>query len=85
MNPFAVTNHLQFCMTVTTLVWIYAECLDNTPKRQYPSQNRTEYAFADVRRTMADEISKPGFVIGCHKSHKLPENTLLHSFMRLVA
>ena len=84
-NPFAVTNHLQFCMLATTLVWIYAERLDHTPKRRYASQSRTEYAFADVRRTMADEIGKPGFVIGCLKSHKPTENTRLQTFMRLVA
>jgi hypothetical protein len=84
-NPFAVTNHLQFCMLATTLVWVYAERLENTPKRRYATQNRTEYAFADVRRIIADEIGRPGFVIRCHKSLKSTENTLLQSFMRLVA
>jgi len=43
--------------------------LENTPKRRYANQKRTEYAFADVRRTIADEISRPSFVIRCHQSH----------------
>lgn len=84
-NPFAVTNHLQFCMVATTLVWVYAERLDNAPKRRYATRKRTEYTFADVRRTIADEIAQPGFVMGCCKSHKPAENTLLQTFMRLVA
>jgi SRSO17 transposase len=84
-NPFAVTNHLQFCMLATTLAWIYAERLEHTPKRRYTNRQRTEFAFADVRRTLAEEIGKPGFIIGCHKSHKSTENTLLQTFMRLVA
>lgn len=84
-NPFAVTNHLQFCMLATALVWVYAERLEHTPKRRYANLQRTEFAFADVRRTLAEEIGKPGFVIGCHKSHKPKENRLLQAFMRLVA
>jgi hypothetical protein len=84
-NPYAVTNHLQFCMLATTLVWIYAARLENAPKRRYANQKRTEYAFADVRRIIADEIGNPGFIIGCHKLHKSAQNTLLQTFMRLVA
>jgi hypothetical protein len=64
-------------MLATTLVWIYAERLENTPKRRYATQDRTEYAFAD-------EIGRPGFVIRYYKSYKPPENSLLQSFMRLV-
>jgi hypothetical protein len=72
-------------MLATTLVWIYAERLENTPKRRYATQDRTEYAFADVPRIIADEIGRPGFVIRYYKSYKPPENSLLQSFMRLVA
>lgn len=77
--------HLQFCMVATTLVWLYAERLDNAPKRRYANRKRTEYTFADARRNIADEIARPGFVMGCHKSHKPAENTLPQTFMRLVA
>jgi len=81
----AVTNHLEFCMLASTIVWLYAERLNKAPARRYASQNRTEYAFADVRRTMANEIGHQDFVIGCPKSGKPPRNSLLQSFMRLVA
>jgi hypothetical protein len=51
----------------------------------YRGYTRTEYAFADVPRIIADEIGRPGFVIRYYKSYKPPENSLLQSFMRLVA
>lgn len=84
-TPFAVTNHLQFCMAATTLTWVYAQCLEKTPARRYATQKRTEYAFADVRRIIADEIGKPDFDIGCHKLRKSANNSLLETIMRLVA
>lgn len=84
-NPFAVTNHLQFCMLATSLTWIYAERLDKTPARRYASANTTEYAFADVRRTIANEIGKPNFSIVCHDLSISRHNSFLHTVMRLVA
>ncbi len=84
-NPFAVTNHLHFCMLATTLTWIYAERLDKTPARRYASANRTEFAFADVRRTIANEIGKPNFSIVCHDLSITKHNSFLRTVMRLVA
>lgn len=84
-NSFAVTNHLQFCMASTTLIWIYADRLDKTPARRYATGRRTEYAFADVRRSIADAVAQPGFDIGCPKPHKPAQNSLIQMFMRLVA
>ncbi len=84
-NPVAVTNHLQFCMAATTLTWIYADRLEKTPARRYASGHRTEFTFADVRRSIADAVSKPGFSIGCHQPHKPTQNYLIQMFMRLVA
>ena len=52
-NPFAVTNHLHFCMAATTLAWIYADRMAHTPARRYATDARTEYAFvltAEQRR-----------------------------------
>ncbi len=84
-NPFAVTNHLQFCMMATTLVWLYAMCLDKTPARRYAAGKRTEFAFADVRRLIANEIGTPDFGIGCPKLPKPANNPFIQVFMRLVA
>ena len=60
-NPDAVTNHLHFCMAATTITWIYAEHLNQAPIRRYASENTTEYAFADVRRSLAQTHRKGGF------------------------
>jgi len=84
-RPFAVTNHWQFCLAATTLVWLYACRLEKTPARRYATQKRTEFAFADVRRIMAHEIGKPSFVIGCPKRFKPAQNSLIHVFMQLLA
>jgi hypothetical protein len=84
-DPFAVTNHLHFCMAATTLAWIYANRMDHTPARRYATNTRTEYAFADVRRSIADTIAKQGFDIGCPEVTKPERKSLLSTFMRLVA
>ncbi|WP_245969653.1 IS701 family transposase [Thiocapsa rosea] len=50
-NPDAVTNHLHFCMVATTITWIYAASLEQARARRYAAARRTEYAFADLRRS----------------------------------
>jgi hypothetical protein len=60
-SPDAVVNHLQFCMAATTITWIYAEHLKQAPIRRYASENTTEYAFADVRRSLAKHLAREGF------------------------
>jgi len=84
-NPDAVTNHLHFCMAATTIVWIYAEHLQQAPIRRYASQNTTEYAFADVRRSLARHLAKEGFGIDCQDPGKPDRNPLISTVMRLVA
>lgn len=84
-NPFAVTNHLHFCLAATTLTWIYAARLQHTPARRYATHERHEYAFADVRRSLAQTIAKPGFDIGCPTPPKPARNPLIATIMRLVA
>ena len=84
-NPDAVTNHLQFCMAATTITWIYAAHLDQAPIRRYASENTTEYAFADVRRSLARYLAKEGFGIDCQDPGKPDRNPLISTVMRLVA
>jgi len=57
-----VNNHLHFCMAATTITWISAAHLKQAPIRRYASDNTTEYAFADVRRTLTKEIGRGGLV-----------------------
>jgi len=84
-NPDAVTNHLHFCMAATTITWIYAAHLNQAPIRRYASENTTEYAFADVRRSLARHIAKEGFGIDCQDPGKPDRNPLISTVMRLVA
>jgi hypothetical protein len=84
-NPDAVTNHLHFCMAATTIVWIYAEHLSQAPIRRYASGKTTEYAFADVRRSLARLLAKEGFGIDCQDPGKPDQNPLISTVMRLVA
>ena len=84
-NPDAVTNHLHFCMVATTLTWIYAAHLHQAPARRYASQNTTEFAFADVRRSLARHIAREGFGIDCPEADKSHQKPLISAVMRLVA
>jgi hypothetical protein len=84
-NPDAVTNHLHFCMAATTIVWIYAEHLHHAPVRRYASKNTSEFAFADVRRSLARHLAKEGFGIDCQDPDKPDRNPLISTVMRLVA
>ena len=84
-NPDAVFNHLNFCMAATTITWIYAEHLTQAPIRRYASENTTEYAFADVRRSLAKHLANEGFCIDCRDPGKPDRNPLISTVMRLVA
>jgi hypothetical protein len=84
-NPDAVFNHLSFCIAATTITWIYAEHLKQAPIRRYASQNTAEYAFADVRRSLAKHLANEGFGIDCQNADKSDRNPLISTIMRLVA
>ena len=84
-NPFAVTNHLHFSMMATTLVWIYAARISHTPTRRYTTNDRTEFAFGDVRRLISNVIAKEGFDSLCTESHKPKQNPLMGAILRLVS
>jgi hypothetical protein len=84
-NPDAVVNHLHFCMAATTITWIYAAHLHQAPTRRYPSENTTEYAFADVRRSLPKHLPREGFGIDCQDPDKSTRKPLISAVMRLVA
>ncbi len=84
-DAYAVTNHLQFCMMATSLVWIYADRLQNAPDRRHQVRGRSSFAFSDVRRVMAEAALTPDF----QKVMPAPQQTPLKSFvselLRMVA
>jgi hypothetical protein len=84
-NPDAVTNHLQFCMVATTITWIYGANMKQAPARRYATARRTEYAFADVRRTLAHDLADVGFGVDCGDPAHGTRNPLIAAVMGLVA
>ena len=78
---------MHFCMVDTTITWIYAAHLNQAPIaiRRYASKNTTEYAFADVRRSLARHIAKEGFGIDSQNPGKPDRDPLISTVMRLVA
>jgi hypothetical protein len=84
-NPDAVTNHLNFCMAATAITWIYGEQLAKAPPRRYATTKRTEYAFADLRRRLAQDLGGEGFGIDCADPGKPVQNRLLAAVMALAA
>ena len=60
-KPFAVTNHLQFCMMATSLTWIYADQLKKVPHRRHAVKGRKHFAFSDIRRRIAEDALDDNF------------------------
>ena len=71
-------------MVATAITWIYAEHLKQAPIRRYASQNTAEYAFADVRRSLAKHLANEGFGIDCQDADKSDRTPLISTIMRLV-
>ena len=84
-NPDAVTNHRHFCMAATAITWIYGAHLEQAPPRRYSTNKRTEYAFADLRRQLAQDLGGEGFGIDCGGANRPTRNPLIAAVMALVA
>jgi len=52
----AVENHFNLCCLAMTLTWVHALNLDEAPKRRHPSRRSRAFAFADIRREIADDL-----------------------------
>jgi len=74
-NYHSVTNHLNFCMMAATITWIYADKLEKTPQRCYAVNNRSHFAFSDVRKQITRAALDKNFVSLCPKPHKPPQNS----------
>jgi hypothetical protein len=59
--------------------------LQQAPIRRYASQHATEYAFADVRRSLGKHLAREGFGIDCHDREKSHQKPLISAVMRRVA
>ena len=81
----AVTNHLQFCMMATSLTWIYADRLPYTPSRRHQVQGRSGFFFSDVRRLIAEAALNQDFWALLPKAEQQPQNSFIHTLLRMVA
>lgn len=84
-NPHAVTNHLNFCMMAATVIWIYADQLDYVPRRCYAVNNRTHFAFSDVRKLITQAALDKDFDTVCPEFTKPIQNSFISVLLRLVA
>jgi IS4 transposase len=84
-NPYAVTNHLHFCMMATSLAWIYANRLDKTPRRRHSVKGRKHFAFSDIRRIVAEAALNDNFGILFPVPRKSVVNSLVGTLLRMAA
>jgi hypothetical protein len=84
-NADAVSNHLNFCMMVTTLIWIYADRFQNEPDRRREIRAKARVAFSDVRIIIADVALDPNFQSVCHRLTQTVQNSFIKRLLRMVS
>jgi len=84
-HPNAVANHLHFCMTATSLTWIYASRLAKTPSRRHVVKGRNHFAFSDVRRLIAQAALDDNFDKLFPAPRKSVVNSLVAALLRIAA
>ena len=84
-NPYAVTNHLHFCMMATSLTWIYATRLEKTPDRRHAVKGRRHFAFSDIRRRIAEDALDDNFGLLFPVPQKSAVNSLVSTLLRMAA
>ena len=84
-NPYAVTNHLHFCMMATSLTWIYANRLEKTPDRRHAVKGRRHFAFSDIRRRIAEDALDDNFGLLFPVPQKSVVNSLVNTLLRMAA
>ncbi|MDP8219617.1 MAG: transposase [Candidatus Theseobacter exili] len=84
-HPFAVTNHLHFCMMAASLSWVYASRLEKTPSRRKAVSGRRHFAFSDVRRLIAEAALSDDFSSLFPVPRKSVINSLVTVLLRMAA
>lgn len=84
-DAYAVNNHLQMCLMATTITWQYAQRITHQPTRRHAVNNRSSFAFSDVRRTISKVALSDEFRLGLPTLKQKPRNSLIKIIMRLVA
>lgn len=81
----AVTNHLNFCMMATSILWIYAMTVEKSPKRRHGVKGRNHFAFSDVRRDFTKAIMKENFEGVCAEIPKTPKKDIINAILNMAA
>jgi hypothetical protein len=84
-HPNAVANHLHFCMLATSVAWIYASRMKETPKRRHAVNGRNHFAFSDVRRSFTKATLDDNFGILFPVPRKSVVNSLVAVLLRMAA
>jgi len=84
-NPYAVINHLHFCMMATSLTWIYACIMEKTPDRRHAVKGQRHFAFSDIRRCIAEAALNDNFNLLCPVPQKSVINSLVATLLRIAA
>ncbi len=81
----AVKNHLHFCMLATSVAWIYADRIAETPQRRHAVEGRRHYAFSDVRRSITQAALADNFSRLFPVPRKSAVNSLVAMLLRMAA
>ncbi len=81
----AVTNHLNFCMMATSIIWVHAMKLEKSPNRRHAVKGRKHFAFSDVRRDLTEAIMKENFEGVCSETPKTHRKYVIATMLRMAA
>ncbi|WP_218141704.1 hypothetical protein [Nitrosomonas sp. Nm51] len=80
-----VTRFAGYHGNATAITWIYADRIDKTPQRCYAVNNRSHFAFSDVRKLITRDAFDKDFVTFCPKPARPGQNSLIKALLRMVA
>jgi hypothetical protein len=83
-NPYAIMNHLHFCIMEISLTWICASRLEKTPKRWHAVNGRAHFAFSDIRRLMVEVALGDNFGILFPVPQKSVVNSIVTALLRMA-
>jgi hypothetical protein len=72
-------------MMATTLTWIFADQLENKPKRRHAVAGRHHFAFSDVRRSFTELAMRENFNRVLPIPRKTQQNAFVSALLRMVA
>jgi len=78
-------NHLNLCMLVNSLTWVYACHLNKTLSRRHAVKGRNHLAFSDLRRLIVQNVLDNDFQSVCSLPRKPIKISFAITFMRIAA